>query len=109
MGRYNLKICCVKAGDKKIIIKNFSFVIEKVNTVTSRLFTHIVSTEKVRKDIRERKDTRGTKYTYYNDCFLILLLIKSKMGTFPLLTTCLLNLLIYMKTKDKTIHTVKKS
>ena len=35
MGRYNLKICCVKAGDKKIIIKNFSFVIEKVNNVAA--------------------------------------------------------------------------
>ena len=29
-------------------------------TVTSRLFTHIVSTEKMRKDTRDRKDTRGT-------------------------------------------------
>ena len=49
------------------------------NTVTSRLFTHIVSTEKMRKDTRDRKDTRGTKYTYYNDCFLILLLVKSRL------------------------------
>ena len=32
----------------------------KIITVTSRLFTHIVSTEKVRKDMRDRKDTRGT-------------------------------------------------
>ena len=70
-------------------------------TVTSRLFTHIVSTEKVRKDMRDRKDTRGTKYTYYNDSFLILVLVKSRLGIFPLLTTCLLNLLIYMKTKIK--------
>ena len=37
----------------------------KLNTVTSRLFTHIVSTEKVRKEMRDRKDSRGTKYTYY--------------------------------------------
>ena len=36
--------------------------------------------------MRDRKDTRGTKYTYYNGCFLILLLIKSRLGTFPLLT-----------------------
>ena len=52
------------------------------NTVTSRLFTHIVSTEKMRKDMRYRKDTRGTKYTYYKGCFLILILIKSRQGPF---------------------------
>ena len=63
-----------------------------VYTVTSRLFTHIVSTEKMHKDTRDRKDTRGTKYTYYNGCFLILLLVKSRLGTFPLLTICLLYL-----------------
>ena len=62
------------------------------DTVTSRLFTHIVSKEKVRKDTRDRKETRGTKYTYYNGCFLILLLVKSRLRTFPLLTICLLNL-----------------
>ena len=38
-------------------------------TVTSRLFTHIVSTEKMRNDLRDRKDPRVTKYTYYNSCF----------------------------------------
>ena len=38
-------------------------------TVTSRLFTHTVSTEKMRKDMIDRKDMRGTKYTYYNSCF----------------------------------------
>ena len=42
------------------------------NTVISRLFTHIVSTEKVRKDMRDRKETRGTKYTHYNGCFFII-------------------------------------
>ena len=31
-----------------------------------------------------RKDMRGTNYTYYISCFLILLLIKSRLGTFPL-------------------------
>ena len=36
---------------------------KKILTVTSRLFTHIVSTEKMRKDTRDRKDTRGTKFT----------------------------------------------
>ena len=61
-------------------------------TVTSRLFTHIVSTEKMRKYMRDRKDTRGTKYNNYNGCFLILLLVKSRLRTFPLLTICLLNL-----------------
>ena len=33
------------------------------NTVTSHLFTHILSTEVVRKDMRDCKDTRGTKHT----------------------------------------------
>ena len=64
------------------------------STVTSRLYTHIVSTEKVRKDTRDRKDTRGSKYTYYCGCFLILLLVISRLGTFLLLTTCLLYLKI---------------
>ena len=66
----------------------------KVNayTVTSRLFTHIVSTEKMRKDLRDHKDMRGTNYTYYISYFLILLLKKSRLGTFPFLTTCLLYL-----------------
>ena len=36
-----------------------------MSTVTSRLFTHIVSTEKVRKDMRNRKNKKGAKYTYY--------------------------------------------
>ena len=56
----------------------------KHSTVTSRLFTHIVSTEKMGKDMRDRKDMRGTKYTNYNSCFLILLSIKSILGTSPL-------------------------
>ena len=50
--------------------------------VTSRLFTHIVSTEKMRNDLRDRKDSRGTNYTYYISCFLILLLLKVDMGLF---------------------------
>ena len=63
------------------------------NTVTSRLFTHIVSTEKMCKDMRDRKDMRGTKCTYHTIAFfLIMLLYKSRLGTFPLLKTCLLNL-----------------
>ena len=53
-------------------------------TVTSRLFTHIVSTEKMRNDIRDRKDMRGTNCSYYISCFLILLIIKSRFGTFIL-------------------------
>ena len=63
------------------LLKGYTFI--------SRLFTHIVSTEKLRKDMRDRKDMRGTNYTYYISCFLILLLIKSKLRTFLLLTTCL--------------------
>ena len=39
------------------------------STVTSRLFTHIMSTEKLGKEIRDRKDRRGIKHTYYNGSF----------------------------------------
>ena len=53
-----------------------------ISTVTSRLFTHIVSTEKMRNDLRDRKDSRGTNYTYYISCFLILLLLKVDRGLF---------------------------
>ena len=35
------------------------------NTDTSRLFTHIGSTEKMRKEMIDRKDMRGTNYTYF--------------------------------------------
>ena len=37
---------------------------KKLITVTFRMFTHIMSTEKMRKDIRDRKDMRGTNYIY---------------------------------------------
>ena len=33
------------------------------------MFTNIVSTEKMQKDMRDCKDMRGTKYTYYNKLF----------------------------------------
>ena len=39
---------------------------KRTTTVTFRLFTHNVSTEKMRKDKRDRNDMRGTKYTRYN-------------------------------------------
>ena len=55
-----------------IIFYSFAFIITSAiilfhvkSTVTSRFFTHIVSTEKVRNDMRDRKDSRGIKYTYY--------------------------------------------
>ena len=57
----------------------------------SLIYTHCVH-RKVRKDTRYRRDTRGTKYTYYNDYFLILLLVKSRLGTFLLLKIRLLYL-----------------
>ena len=41
-------------------------------TVTSRLFEHIVSTEKSRKEMRVRKDPRGIKHTYYNGSFFFI-------------------------------------
>ena len=46
----------------------------------------------MRKDMRDRKDMRGTKYTYYDNSFLLLLLLKSREVTFPFLKTCLLYL-----------------
>ena len=48
----------------------------------------------VQKNAKDHKDMRGTKYTYCNNCFLKLLLVKSRLGTFPLLTICLLYLQI---------------
>ena len=66
---------------------------------------HIVFTEKRRKDISDHKDMRATNYTYYNSCFLILLLIKSRLGTFPPFRN-LFTLFINIKTKDKTICSI---
>ena len=40
------------------------------STVTSRLLTHIVSAEKSRKEMKDRKDPRDIKQTYHNDSFL---------------------------------------
>ena len=54
---------------------NVSLKVKNLGTVTYRLFTRIVSTEKMRKDargykdVRDRKDARGTNYTYYNGYF----------------------------------------
>ena len=66
-----------------------------------------MSIEKLRKDTRDRKETRGTKYTYSDSCFLILLLVKSKTRTFTLLKFCLLYL-CNMKAKDIAVHLLKK-
>ena len=63
---------------------------KKQSTVTFRLFTHIVSTEKMRKYMRDREYTRGTKYAYSNSYFLMLRLIKSILKTFKFLIVCLL-------------------
>ena len=51
-----------------IKLKNIHIFL-KGNTVTSRLYTQIVSTEKMRKDMRGCKGMRSTKYTYYNKLF----------------------------------------
>ena len=61
----------------------------------------------MRKDMRDRKNMRGTKYIKYTvmAIFYILLLIKSILGTFPLLTICL-QILINIKPKDKTICSI---
>ena len=66
----------------------------KLYTVTSRLFTQIVSPENMRKDMRDCKDTRDIKHTYYNVFTFLLLLVKSRLKTFRLLTICLLYLKI---------------
>ena len=47
-------------------------------TVTSRLFTHIVSTEKLRKDMRDLKDLRSTKYVFF-----VIAFNKKHTGDFP--------------------------
>ena len=55
--------CCYRDVKKRYNQSSkteFASCISIACTVTFRLFTHIVSTEKV------RKDTRDTKYTYYN-------------------------------------------
>ena len=44
---------------------------DKTCTVTSRLFTHAVSTEKSRKEMRYCKDPRGLKHPYYNGGFFL--------------------------------------
>ena len=54
------------------------------NTVSFAGLRTLCPQKKMRKDMRDRKDMRGTNYTYYISCFLILLLIKSRLGTFPL-------------------------
>ena len=60
----------------------------------------------MRKDMRDRKDTRGTKFTYYESYFLILLPVKSRLQTFPLLMFFFLLNFKY-GTKDKTLHISK--
>ena len=47
-------------SNKQTFLNCTIYIITVMCTLTSRLFTHIVSTEKVRKDMRDRKDTRGT-------------------------------------------------
>ena len=49
----------------QLCINSTSWCNKKEYTVTSWLFMHIVSTEKMCKDLRDRKDMRGTKYAYY--------------------------------------------
>ena len=68
---------------------------------------HTVSKEIMRKDTRDRKDMRGTKCTYYNTCFLILLLVKSRLGTFPpVFVYNLFTLFINIKKKDLNLYKI---
>ena len=52
--------------------------IEKITTFTSCLFMHIVSTEKLRKDMRDLKDLRSTKYVFF-----VIAFNKKHTGDFP--------------------------
>ena len=88
-GLLNYRCKYLDVLNQKMVKKTLLAQHNILGTVTSCLFTHTVSTEKMRKDTRDCKDTRGTKYTYYIGCFLILLLVKYRLGTFPLLTICL--------------------
>ena len=51
---------------------------------------------------------RGTTYTYYISCFLILLLIKSRLGILTTIFKTLFVLYINLKTNDKIKHLLKK-
>ena len=67
---YSKKVTILDCGTQVILTKKNVFFYVVFNTVTSRLFTHIVSTEKSRKEMRDRKDPRGEKHTNYNAVFL---------------------------------------
>ena len=56
----------------------------------------------MRKDMRDCKDMRGTNYAYYVSCFLILLLIKNRIGNFST-SNNLFTLFINIKKKDNTL------
>ena len=56
-------------GDNILHASSIFVLHNSMYTFTSRLFTHIVSTEKMRKYMRDRKDMRGTNYTYFISCF----------------------------------------
>ena len=72
---YSVVMTCVwdmiRYFDQTILVICQVCVYVIMSTVTSRLFTHIVSTEKLRKEIRDRKDPRGIKHTYYNGSFFL--------------------------------------
>ena len=57
--------------------------------------------------MRDRKDTRGIKYTYYNGCFFYIASSQKQTGDF-LTFNNLLTLFINIKIKDKTVF-IKKT
>ena len=61
----------------------------------------------MRKDAKDRKDTRCTKYAYCNSCFFILLLIKSRLEL-PYFKQLVYFIYKY-KTKEKIIHILKNN
>ena len=61
----------------------------------------------MRKDMRDRKNMRGTNYTYYISCFFDIASNQKQTGDFFTFNN-LLTLSINMKTKDKTICSIHK-
>ena len=63
--------------------------------------------KKTHKDMRDRKDPRGIKHTYYNGSFFFIASGYKKVEDFPTFNY-LFTLFQNMKTKDKTIQILQK-
>ena len=67
-----------------------------------------MSTENLRKEIRDRKDPRGIKHTYYNISFFYTAFSLKKTEDFPTFNY-LFTLIKNMKTKYETIQIIQKN